>query len=164
MTQTYQGRPYDDRGALDPAFRPELYDGVLSKRIIAFLIDAVLIVLLMIPAALLVAVLGIFTLGLAWLLYPALFAIVALGYVAFTLGGPASATPGMRIIGVEMRTGDGRAMFPLLAAAHALLFWVSWAFPPILLVGLLTRRRQLLHDLILDTVLVNSTFLRRPAP
>lgn len=164
MTQTFGTRPYDDRAALDPGYRPELYEGVLSKRIIAFLIDAVFIVLLLIPAAFVVFVIGILTLGLGWLLYPALFAIVALSYVALTLGGPASATPGMRLTGIEMRTGSGRALFPLLAAMHALLFWLSMAFPPILLVGLVTRRRQLLHDLILDTVVVNSTFLRRPNP
>ena len=45
--------------AYDPETRPELFDGVLSKRIVAFLIDATLIVLLMIPAALLVLVMGI---------------------------------------------------------------------------------------------------------
>ena len=141
-----------------PQDRPELFDGILSKRIVAFVIDAVIIVALMVPAALLVAVLGFVTLGLAWFLYPALFALVALGYYAFTLGGRNSATPGMRVVGIEMRTWSGQRLFALLAIMHAVLFWFSCGLltPLILLVGLFTERRQMLHDLLLGVVAVNS--------
>jgi uncharacterized RDD family membrane protein YckC len=130
-------------------------------------------VALLVPAALIVAVLGLLTLGLGWFLYPPLFAIVALGYVALTLGGPASATVGMGLAGLEMRTWSGAPMFALLAVMHALLallavmhallFWFSMGLTPlILLVGLFTRRRQLLHDLLLGTVVVNSWPLHHP--
>jgi uncharacterized RDD family membrane protein YckC len=154
---TIQPPRRSDRFAYDPRTQPELFDGVMSKRIIAFLVDAVLIVALMIPAALVVFVLGVVTLGIGWLLFPALFILVALGYVGLTLGGPASATPGMRMAGVEMRTWSGAPMFSLLAIIHALLFWFSVSFltPFVLLVGLFTSRRQLLHDLLLGTVVVN---------
>ena len=147
-----------DRFAYDPNTQPELFEGVLSKRIVAFLVDAVLIVALMIPAALVVFVLGVITLGIGWLLFPVLFLLVALGYVGLTLGGPSSATPGMRMTGLEMRTWSGAPMFALLAIIHALLFWfsVSVLTPLILLVGLFTSRKQLLHDLLLGTVVVNS--------
>jgi uncharacterized RDD family membrane protein YckC len=37
------------------------------------------------------------------------------------------------------------------------LFWVSMSFPPILLVGLFNSRRRLLHDIILGTVVINSS-------
>jgi len=153
----------DGRFVYDPATRPDLFDGVLSKRIIAFIIDAILIVCLMIPAALLVGVLGIVTLGLGWLLYPPLFAIVALGYVALTMGGPSSATIGMRAAGIEMRTWNGQKMFPLLAIMHALIFWFSVGFltPLVLLVALFTRRKQLLHDLLLGVVALNAGALAR---
>lgn len=154
---TTQQAQRSDRFAYDPHAQPELFEGVLSKRIVAFLVDAVLIVALMIPAALVVFVLGVITLGIGWLLYPVLFLVVALGYVGLTLGGPASATPGMRMAGVEMRTWSGAPMFALLAIIHALLFWfsVSLLTPLILLVGLFTSRRQLLHDLLLGTVVLN---------
>lgn len=147
----------------DPRTHPELFEGVLSKRIVAFFIDAILIVLLMIPAALIVFVLGIITLTIAWLLYPILFAIVALGYVALTLGGPASATVGMRASGIAMRAWNGRRMFPLLAVMHALIFWFSIGIltPLVLLVGLFTERKQLLHDLLLGVVALNADALRR---
>lgn len=147
----------------DPVTEPDLYDGVLAKRVVAFFIDAFVVVVLMIPAALMVFVLGFVTLGLAWLLFPALFAIVALAYIALTLGGPASATVGMRLTGVEMRTWNGQKMFPLLAVMHALVFWFSVGLltPLVLVVGLLTRRKQLLHDLLLGVVALNAAALRR---
>jgi uncharacterized RDD family membrane protein YckC len=149
--------------SLDPEAAPELYDGVLAKRIVAFVVDAIIIVLMMIPAALVVFVVGVVTLGLGWFLYSALFAIVALGYVALTLGGPNSATVGMRMAGLEMRTWNGAPVFSLLAIFHALIFWFSVGLltPLILLVGFFTVRKQLLHDLILGTVVVNSGPLRR---
>jgi len=142
----------------EPETHPELYDGVLSKRIVAFVVDAIIVIVLMIPAALVVFVVGVITLGIGWLLYGALFAIVALGYVALTLGGNAAATVGMKATGIEMRTWNGGRPFPLLAVLHALIFWfsVSLLTPLILLVGLFTRRRQLLHDLLLGTLVLNS--------
>lgn len=151
------------RYAYDPVGRPDLFDGVLSKRVVAFVADAIIIVLLMIPAALVVFIIGIVTLGIGWLLYGALFAIVALGYIALTLGGVNSATVGMRWAGIEMRTWNGGPSFPLLAVMHALIFWFSVGLltPFILLVGLFTARRQLLHDLLLGTVVVNSAALVR---
>ena len=152
-----------DRFVYDPATQPDLFDGILSKRIVAFIIDAVLIVALMIPAGLLVLILGFVTLGIGWLLFPPLFAVVALIYIGLTLGGPGSATPGMRIAGVEVRTWSGQKVFPLLAVMHALLFWFSIGLltPLVLLVGLFTRRRQLLHDLLLGVVALNADPLHR---
>lgn len=161
MTETNPGGPR--RSTLfDPAEHPELYEGVLAKRVLAFVLDAIIIFLLMIPAALIVTLLGIVTLGIGWLLFAPLFAIVALGYVALTLGGQNSATVGMRTLGIEMRTLDGGKPYPLLAAVHALIFWLSVSVltPLILIVGLITERSRLLHDLILNTVLLNSSRLR----
>jgi uncharacterized RDD family membrane protein YckC len=161
MSERDQTTLRGDRFVYDPVTEPQLFDGVLSKRIVAFFIDAITIVLLLIPAALIVFVVGFLTFGIAWLLIPALFAIVALGYVAFTLGGPRTATVGMRMVGVEMRTWSGAPVFPLLAIMHALIFWfsVSLLTPLVLIVGLFTPRRQLLQDLLLGTVVVNSAAL-----
>jgi uncharacterized RDD family membrane protein YckC len=67
----------------------------------------------------------------------------------------------MRMVGVEMRTWSGAPVFPLLAIMHALIFWfsVSLLTPLVLIVGLFTPRRQLLQDLLLGTVVVNSAAL-----
>ena len=83
----------------DPVTQPQLFDGVIGKRFVAFLIDAVIISLLWLLAVFVVAILGIVTLGLAWLLFGAIFPIVGLGYNALTIGGPNSATIGQRMMG-----------------------------------------------------------------
>lgn len=156
---------FDFRNAvtLDPLARPELYDGVLSRRLLAFVADAVLVGVITLFVFVVNFFFGILTLGLSWLLYPVLFPLVALGYNALTLGGQASATPGMRLFGLEMRVWDGQRLYPLLAALHAVLFWVSVSLltPLVLLVGLFNDRRRLLHDIVLGTVLVDAGEARR---
>lgn len=142
----------------DPVRNPELFSGVRSRRIFAFLIDLVVIALLTFGAGVVVFFLGVFTLGFAFLLYAILPTTVALLYVAFTLGGPQASTLGMRAMGLEMRLWYGAKPYPLLAAVHAILFWfsVSLLTPLVLLVSLFSDRKRLLHDLILGTVVINS--------
>lgn len=146
--------------ALDPAVHPELYDGIRSRRIFAFLIDASIIMVLMLVAALVIAVLGVFTLGLGWFLFPLVWPVVAILYEVLTKGGPASATPGMRMVGVELRTLAGERLNYPLALLHSLGFWFSVTLltPFVLLVSLFSSRKQLLHDLALSTAAVRSGF------
>ncbi|MTI04802.1 RDD family protein [Roseibium denhamense] len=157
------------QNAFDPALNPELFSGVRSRRMFAFLIDLIVIALLTFGAGILVFVLGVFTLGLGFLLYAILPTAVALIYVAMTLGGPSASTLGMRAMGLEMRLWYGAKPYPLLAAVHAILFWFSVSFltPLVLLVSLFSDRKRLLHDLILGTVVINSAYHRefsaRPA-
>jgi hypothetical protein len=61
----------------------------------------------MIPAALVVFILGIVTLGIAWFLYGGLLREVALGYIALTPRRPQFGDGGHRWAGVELRTADG---------------------------------------------------------
>ena len=126
--------------------------------VFAFLIDAAVILFLMVIAYVVIAVFGIFTLGLLWLLFPAVWPVVAILYSVLTLGGPNSATPGMRFMGIEMRTLRGERMYYGLALLHVLGFWFSVAIltPLVLLVALFTERKQLLHDLVLGTVAVRE--------
>jgi uncharacterized RDD family membrane protein YckC len=146
----------------DPVSNPELFSGVRSRRVFAFVIDVVVIALLTFGAGILVFFLGVFTLGLGFLLYGILPTMVALIYVAFTLGGPQASTLGMRAMGLEMRLWYGAKPYPLLAAVHALLFWfsVSLLTPFVLLVSLFSDRKRLLHDIILGTVVINSAYHR----
>lgn len=134
------------------------YSGVLSRRVFAFLIDYVLVLLLCIPAAVIVFFLGIITLGLGFMLYPALFVIVALLYFGMTLGGPNQASPGMRAMGLAMTRVDGQRMDFFTAMVHTVLFWLinSVLTPLILLAGLFIERSRLVHDLLLGTVVVRT--------
>ncbi len=152
---------HDDKyqHAFDPYDQPRLFDSVRSRRFVAYLLDIVAIFLLSIPVAVLVFVLGIFTLGAAWLLYGTLFPLVAIAYSAFTLGGPDSATPGMKAMGLQMRLWYGPPMYPLLAAMHLLAFYFSMAIltPLVLIVALLNDRKRLLHDILLGTVVISTS-------
>jgi uncharacterized RDD family membrane protein YckC len=148
--------------AFDPYLHPELFRGVLTRRAIAFLIDLVVLSIPVIIACLFIAVFGLLTLGLGWALFwlvsPA-SVIWALIYYGACLGGPHSATLGMRLMDLELRTWYGAPSYFVLGAMHAVLFWVSVSFltPLILLVGLFDGRSRLLHDIVLGTVVINSS-------
>ena len=131
------------------------YSGVLSRRIFAFILDYVIVALLCIPAAVVLFVISIATLGLGFFLYPALFVIVAGLYFGLTLGGPNQASLGMRAFGIAMMRTDGRPLDFMTAIVHLVLFWIinSFLTPLILLVGLFTDRGRLIHDLLLGTVI-----------
>jgi uncharacterized RDD family membrane protein YckC len=142
--------------AFDPVAQGRLFDGVLGKRFMAFLVDVVIVSLLWIVAGLAVFVLGVLTLGLAWLLFGAIFAIVGLGYNAVTIGGPNAATIGQRLMGLEVRMWFGGRVSPIIAAFHALLFWLSLTiFFPILLWPLFDSRKRCLHDILAGVVVTN---------
>ena len=101
-------------------------------------------------------VLGVITLGLAWLLLGLVFPVVGLGYNALTIGGPNSATIGQRMMGLEVRMWFGGKVTPLIAAFHALLFWFSFViFCPILLWCFFDQRKRCLHDILAGVVVIN---------
>lgn len=142
--------------AFNPVTQPELFEAVIRKRCVAFIIDAIIILVLTAIAYVVVAVLGIVTLGLAWLLFGLIFPAVGLGYNAITIGGPNSATVGMRTMGLTVPMWYGGKVTPLIAAFHALLFWFSLViFCPILLWAFFDQRKRCLHDILAGVVVIN---------
>jgi uncharacterized RDD family membrane protein YckC len=147
--------------AYDPVLNPELFDGVLSRRILAFVIDLVILAIPVVLASIFIFAFGIVTLGLGFFLYGLLYpgtVIWALVYFGVTLGGPSSATIGMRVMDLEMRTWYGAPAYFVLGAVHAIVFWVSITAltPFIVLVAFFNERRRLLHDILLGTVVINN--------
>ncbi len=148
--------------AFDPYLEPELFRGVLTRRVFAFLIDLVVLSIPIVLATIFIAVFGLVTLGLGWALFwlvsPA-SVVWAVIYYGWTLGGPNSATVGMRVMDLQLRTWYGEPAYFLLGATHAVLFWLSVSFltPFVLLIGLFNGRRRLLHDVVLGTVVINSS-------
>lgn len=145
--------------AFSPTTDGELFEGVLQRRMIAFVIDLFIITVPVGVAALLIFLFSAFSLRMNWTLFgllAPLSAIWALLYYATTMGGPKSGTIGMQIAGLEVRTWYGARCYAELGAAHGLLFWAfATALTPfILLVGLFNARRQLLHDILLGVVVV----------
>ena len=147
--------------AYDPAANPELFEGVLSRRLLAFFIDVIIIAVPVMVAAIVIFLFGIVTLGLGWMLFwllsPASI-VWALLYYGLSMGSPASATIGMRAVELEIRTWYGAPAYFVLGAVHAVVYWVSVSVltPLILLVGLFDGRRRLLHDMLVGTVLINN--------
>jgi len=147
--------------AYDPAISPELFEGVLARRVLAFFIDFIVIAIPLLLAAMFIFAFGIVTLGLGWALYwllPPASVIWALVYFGVTLGGPRSATIGMRVMDLEMRTWYGTPAYFVLGAVHAIAFWISVSAltPFVLLVPFFNRRKRLLHDIVLGTVIINN--------
>jgi uncharacterized RDD family membrane protein YckC len=148
--------------AYDPATNPELFEGVLARRVLAFMVDLVIIGVPVALASLFVFVFGLITLGLGWWLFGPLLGpaavIWAVVYYGTTLGSPASATIGMRIMELEMRTWYGAPCYFVLGAVHAVIFWITMSMltPLILLVGLFNARHRLLHDILVGTVVINN--------
>ena len=134
------------------------YEGVRSRRIMAFLIDYLIIGLLIIPFAIVVAILGVITLGLGWMLFSILGSIVALLYVWHTMGGPNQATVGMKMMGIQLQRLDGKPVDGLLAVVHTVLFWAANVIltPLILLAPLFLERKRTVHDLLLGTVVIRA--------
>lgn len=159
---SFGGFAADDRlPAYDPLANPELFEGILARRVVAFVIDLIVITLPLVGAAVFIFVLGLITFGLGWALFWLLSpasVIWALFYYGLTLGGPASATLGMRAMELEMRTWYGAPAYFVLGAVHAILYWISVSVftPLILLIGAFNPRRRLLHDMVVGAVIINN--------
>lgn len=135
-----------------------VYEGVRTRRIIAFCIDYLIVGLLMIPPAIVIGLLGVLTLGLGWMLYGILFPVIALGYIWWTLGTPAQATIGMRMMSIKLERLDNRPIDGTLAVLHSVLFWAGNVIltPFILLASLFLDRKRTVHDLLLGTVVART--------
>ncbi len=147
--------------AYDPARDPELFEGVLARRVIAFLIDVIIIMAPVAAAGIFIIMFGLLTFGLGWVLLPLLYpgtVIWALIYYGFTFGSPASATLGMRLMDIEMRTWYGAPAYFVLGAVHAIAFYLSVTMltPLVLLVCFFNERHRQLHDIALGTVVINN--------
>jgi uncharacterized RDD family membrane protein YckC len=92
------------------------------------------------------------------LLWPAAV-IWAIFYYGSTFGSSATATIGMRITDLEMRTWYGAPAYFVLGAVHAVVYWLSISFltPLILLVAFFNERKRLLHDMLVGTIVINNS-------
>jgi len=134
-----------------PTLRADALSGVRTRRILALLLDLVLVTIL---AAFIWVALLILTLGLSLILLPPLFPLVAFFYNGLTVSGAKMATPGMRAMDLEMRMHETGARVPFInAAAQALFFYVSWCFPPVFLVSLVDSEKRCLHDILAGVTL-----------
>jgi uncharacterized RDD family membrane protein YckC len=162
MTAEYgDAHDHRDHGLPDPAARAELFDGVLSRRALAYLIDLCVIGAIMIAAWIVFALLTVLSFGL---LGPALwfvFGLIPLAYNTLLVGGRHGATVGMRLLDLELRSWDGYRLVLLQALAHTVLFYVTVGATCalVLLFALINRRRRTLHDVLSGMLMVRSSGL-----
>ena len=139
---------------------PGLAHGTLLRRVIGFVLDGVIVLIVVKLLAVLLFVFGIATLGLGLPLLGALPAVPVL-YNWLSLLSPLSATPGQAIAGlVVVRDEDLGPPGALAALIWVIGFYLSLALSGLpLLLALFTRRHRTAHDLVAGLAVVRARAL-----
>lgn len=163
-------QPGFDQPGFNQAWRPDatqeredaLLRDVLGRRVIAFLVDALLLSLICMVLWVTLFSFGVLTLGLGMPLL-GLLPLVPLAYNWLALMGPAAATPGQALLGLTVRrdadlaTPDAFAALVWALAFYATIalgaFWLAFA--------LVSRRHRALHDVLSGLVVVRARALTR---
>ncbi|UWQ13150.1 RDD family protein [Aliiroseovarius sp. M344] len=140
-------------GLPDPVTQAEFYQDVTFKRLLAWLIDVILIVALCLLISLL-------TFGIGFFLWGLIYLAVSFTYRVTTLTSQ-SATLGMRLTAIELRNHRGEKFDRTTAALHTLGFFVSMSTVAVQMISIVmmftTPRGQGLVDMMLGTAAVNRT-------
>ena len=154
----------------DPLAHPDLFDGLLWRRVFAYLFDCVVMGLLFLAGWGSFLLLSILSFGLLLPLMPFLAVLIPVGYHALLVGGRHHATLGMRLFDLEVRTWSGGKPDVWQGFLMAALFYATLAFTCtlILLVALFNDRRRTLHDYLSGVVVVRHAqgvrLIARPIP
>ncbi len=136
----------------NPETAPAFYQGVPFKRLLAWVVDVVLIALLCLLVLPFTAFTGIF-------FFPFLMLFVGFFYRWFTIAG-GSATWGMRLMAIELRDIEGMRLTSGTAFLHTVGYTISVVTAPLQLISMgamvLTPRGQGLSDLVLGTTAINK--------
>lgn len=145
--------------AVDPLDDPALFTGILPRRVFAFVLDVGVLTGLAILYYFATVLLGLLTLGLAFPLLITAGAFLPLAYHTLTIGGPHSATLGMRVFGLQVKVWNGGAPGYLQALLHTAVFYLSLGLTSglILLWALFNNRRRCLHDILCGTVVLRRS-------
>lgn len=144
--------------APDPDLDSQFYEGVPMRRLVAFLVDLVIVFALWCVALLIGLVVTVATLGLT----APLVAIAAPAtdfFYRWLMLSQHSATIGMRLTGIELRDSAGRKLDPAGAFLHVAGFYITIFFMPLLLISwvamAVSPRHRMVHDLALGSVMIN---------
>ncbi len=143
----------------DPIGAPQFYHDVTARRIVAFIIDIMIIAMISIVIHMALGMLTIMTLGLAsplhFLVAPP---IIGLAYHILQIGSPVAATMGMRLMGLRAWSTAGGRPSGVQATVHGICYYGSMAVTAglICLVALFTQRRQTLHDMLAGIVMLRD--------
>ncbi|CUJ98795.1 RDD family protein [Shimia thalassica] len=143
---------YSDSTALpDPDTQSEFYADIPTKRLLAWLVDMVLI-------AVVSAIIVPFTAFTGLFFFPALMLVVGFLYRTITLT-TSSATWGMRLFSIEFRDRTGRTFDFGSAILHTLGYHISISVFPLQIVSIIlmltSARKQGLTDYFMGSVAIN---------
>lgn len=135
----------------DPQAQPGFYRDVPFKRLMAWIVDTVLVFLLCVLIVPFTAFTGLF-------FWPLLMLVVGFAYRVITIANR-SATLGMRLMSIELRRADGSSFDLGTALAHTFGYTISFAFPILQVVSVVlmatTERGQGLTDHLMGSVALN---------
>ena len=153
---------YDAREMPDPAALPEAYEGVLWRRTLAYFVDLCVIGVIAVCCWIAFAVLWVLSFGLLGPVLWFLSALIPLAYHTLLLSGPRSATIGMRLFDLELRSVTGERPGFLQALIQTAMFYITVGLTCslILLFALLNRHKRTLHDMLAGTVMVRRFPMR----
>lgn len=142
--------------AMPAPFVESQFQGVRARRFVAHMVDWFLLLFVFTLTFLAGVVLTVLSFGL---LAPFVFAsLPVIGFIYFVLftGAAAGATPGMKLMGLELRDISGEPPVMLQAGIRTLLYFVTWAVTAgLLLVWMFfDARGRGLHDILTSSVVV----------
>lgn len=140
----------------DGMSHPELFAGIVFRRVFAYIVDVIILG----GAVVFLWFLVFMTLGLLGPIAALITSVLPLAYHSFLIGGPNSATIGMRMMGIEVRRLDGGRPDLAQAFLQTILFYATLALTGLLLVvALFNNRHRCLHDWLSGTLTVNTRAL-----
>ncbi|SEO24780.1 RDD family protein [Salinihabitans flavidus] len=135
----------------DPEIQPEFYADIPVKRLVAWVADMIVIIVICVLIVPLTAFTGIF-------FFPFLVLVVGFAYRVVTLAN-GSATWGMRLVAIEMRATDGTRFDLSKALLHTLGYSISFTLPILQFISIVlmltSARAQGLTDHMMGTVAIN---------
>ena len=149
----------------DPLDDPDLYEGLTWRRVVAYGLDVLAIMTLLGGLWMVLMFFAVLSFGLLLPLKLVVLSLTPLAYHTLFIGH-GGATPGMRLLDVEVRTWTGGRPHFLEAFLMTVLFYAtvlptSWL---ILLAALFNDRRRTLHDFLSGTLCVRHSRLAEGSP
>ena len=145
-----------DRTALpDPDRDPQFYEGVRTSRVVAWIVDTALVAAI---SVVLIAAVGVGTLGFGFLFAPMVGLLTAFAYRYLSIAAR-SRTPGMALMGIEFRNLAGERFDRVEAFVHTAVYTVVFASVAgqflTCLSALLTPRGQTIADIVTGATAIN---------
>lgn len=155
------GRFHWQGEAPDPIAIPALFDGARWRRIVAYLIDVVIVLLLAGLLWLAGSVFIVLTLGALTPLVVIGAALLPIAYHTFFIGGPRNATLGMQMMDLRVVAWNGNRPTYLQAGIQTVLFYLTVPTTNglILLVSLFNDRGRCVHEMLCGTLTINDLML-----